>query len=163
MQPLNVRRARPLDVQGIASMVNEFAAEGVMLPRTADSIALAIDDYVVVPDERGRILACGALREYSPSVAEVSAIAVAREAHGHGLGRAVVEAVERLARRRGIEEVFALTLTPPFFEALGYEIVDKATYPEKVCRDCLACARRFGCAEVCLRRRLSAPALERAA
>ena len=163
MQPLNARPARPIDVPAIAALVNEFAAQEVMLPRTPESVALAIDDYVVVADARGRVLGCGALREYSPSVAEVSATAVAREAHGHGLGRTIVAEVERLARRRGIEEVFALTLTPQFFEALGYEIVERARYPEKIRRDCVGCPRRFGCAEVCVRRMLAAPALEQAA
>ena len=73
-----------------------------MLRRTPEMVALAIDDYVVAVDRRGRILACGALKEYSPSVAEVAAIAVSREAQGNGLGRAIVRAVEALAIKRGI-------------------------------------------------------------
>lgn len=159
---MTARPARRCDVEGIATLVNDFAATGVMLPRTPESIAESLHDYVVVADERGRVLACGALREYSPSVAEVAAIAVSRDAHGQGLGRVVVSAVEQLARRRGIEEVFALTLTPPFFAALGYDVVDKTLYPEKVRRDCAGCAKRFGCVEVCMRRFI-APALKRAA
>jgi len=163
MEPLTVRPARLADVQGIATLVNEFAAEGIMLSRTPDEIALAIDDYVVAVDGRGRVLGSGALREYAPSLAEVAAIAVAREAHGRGLGRVIVEEVERLARRRGIDEVFALTLAPKFFEALGYAPVDRALYPEKIRRDCTGCAKRFGCVEICMRRMLDAPALEIAA
>jgi amino-acid N-acetyltransferase len=122
-----------------------------MLYKTPDSIALALDDYVVALDGRGRVIACGALREYSPSVAEVSAVAVAPDFQGCGLGTRIVLAVEALARVRGIDEVFALTLTTGFFLAAGYGVVDRAMYPEKIRRDCHGCTRRFSCAEVCVR------------
>ena len=125
-----------------------------MLARTPETVALAIDDYVVVQNAAGELLACGALKEYSPSVAEVAAIAVSRDAHGKGLGRAIVAAVERLARQRGIHDLFALTLQPEFFAAIGYERVDRARYPEKIRRDCLGCARRFACNEICFARTL---------
>ena len=89
-------------------------------------------------------------------MAEVAAIAVSREAHGKGLGRTIVGAVEELARKRGIFDVFALTLQPEFFAAVGYQRVDRARYPEKIRRDCLGCARRFACNEICFARNLMA-------
>jgi N-acetylglutamate synthase-like GNAT family acetyltransferase len=149
-----VRRARPQDAVAISRLNNTFAIEGQMLLRTPEMISLAIDDYIVVQGPAGEILACGALKEYSPSVAEIAAIAVSREAHGQGLGRAIVRRVEDLARMRGIYDVFALTLQPEFFSAIGYERVDRARYPEKIRRDCLACTRRFACNEICFARNL---------
>ena len=151
---LMVRRARPQDAAAISHLNNTFANEGRMLKRTPEMISLAIDDYLVVQNSAGELLACGALKEYSPSVAEVAAIAVSREAHGKGLGKAIVRAVEELARKRGIHDVFALTLQPDFFAAIGYERVARARYPEKIRRDCLACARRFACNEICFARNL---------
>ncbi len=152
---LFVRRARPADAAAISRLNNTFADEGQMLPRSPETIALSIDDYVVVQNAAGELLACGALKEYSPSVAEVAAIAVSREAHGRGLGRAIVGAVESLARKRGIHDLFALTLQPEFFAAIGYQRVDRARYPEKIRRDCLGCARRFACNEICFARSLT--------
>lgn len=154
-----VRRARPRDAAAISQLNNTFADDGQMLTRSPDAIALAIDDYVVVQEASGALLACGALKEYSPSVAEVAAIAVAKEAHGRGLGRAIVGAVERLALTRGIHDVFALTLQPEFFAAIGYARVDRARYPEKIRRDCLGCARRFACNEICFAKNLLADAM----
>lgn len=151
---LLIRPAREVEAEAIASLNNSFAAEHLMLPRTPAQIALAIDDYRVAVDRRGRILACGALKEYSPSVAEVAAIAVAREAQGNGLGKEIVAAIESLAKKRGIRHVFALTLQPAFFEAIGYQRVDRSRYPEKIRRDCLACARRFACDEICFAKEL---------
>ena len=151
---LLIRPAREAEAAAIAALNNSFAAEHLMLPRTPDQIAMTIDDYRVAVDQRGKIVACGALKEYSPSVAEVAAIAVAREAHGNGLGRAIVAAIEELAIKRGIHHVFALTLQPAFFEAIGYHRVDRARYPEKIRRDCLGCARRFACNETCFAKEL---------
>ena len=127
-----------------------------MLPRTPDDVALAIDDYVVIADARGRVLACGALREYSPSVAEIASVAVAPGAQGRGLGALVVREVEALARRRGFHDVFLITVCPPFFAARGYAVVDRALYPEKICQHDVSLARCRACAgtKVCMWRDL---------
>jgi amino-acid N-acetyltransferase len=154
-----IRKARPGDGADIAALIAEYAAEALMLRRTPEMVELAIDDYVVATDGRDRIVGCGALKEYSPSVAEVAAIAVSRDVHGCGVGRAIVAAVERLAAKRDIYDVFALTLQPAFFSAVGYHRVDRARYPEKIRRDCLGCARRFACNEICFAKNLRIEAL----
>jgi N-acetylglutamate synthase-like GNAT family acetyltransferase len=160
VQRLTVRPARFAEADAIARLNNHFADQHLMLRRTPEMIGLAIADYLVAVDARGRVLACGALKEYSPSVAEVAAIAVSPDAQGLGLGRRIVLAVEDLARKREIPEVFALTLEPRFFEALGYQRVDRARYPEKIRRDCIGCARRFACNETCFAKPLVAAAAE---
>lgn len=147
-----LRPARSADIPGIVSLVNGYAAEAIMLYRSPESVLLTLHDFVVAVDAVGTVMACGALKEYSPSLAEVASVAVAREAHGLGLGTAIVAEVERLARKRGIDELFALTLTPRFFESAGYVIADRAQYPEKIRRDCLKCPRRIRCNEYCVAR-----------
>ena len=151
---ITLRPARVADVAGVVSLIAGYAAQKIMLPRTPESVLLSLDDFVVAVDAHGAVVGCGALKEYSPSLAEVSSLAVAREAHGRGLGRRIVARLEQLARSRAIDELFALTLTPEFFGAIGYGVVDRARYPEKVRRDCLGCARRAGCREICVAREL---------
>lgn len=149
-----VRRARATDAVNIARLIELFADQKLMLRRTPEMVELAIDDYVVGVDARDNIVACGALKEYSPSVAEIAAIAVSPDAHGRGVGKAIVNAVEALAIKRDIYDVFALTLQPEFFAAIGYQRVDRARYPEKIRRDCLSCSRRFACNEICFAKNL---------
>ncbi len=129
-----VRRAARGDAEQIAELVAPYSAEGLMLPRTAEQIATSIDNYVVATDGAGHVLACAALEEYSPSLAEVSCVAVAASQHGRGLGTQVVLGVERLARARNIDEIFALSLTDNFFLALSYQLTDISRYPEKLLR-----------------------------
>ena len=156
---VRLRPAVSSDVEAISGLNNLYAAQALMLKRTPAEIALVIDDYMVAVDEHDTVLGCGALKEYSPSVAEVAGIAVAPELRGNGVGKRVVEAVERLAVKRGIFDVFALTLQPEFFSAIGYDRVDRARYPEKIRRDCLACSRRFACNETCFAKNLRVQAI----
>ena len=129
-----VRRALRADAAQILELVAQYAAQGLMLPRTLDEIAARIDNYVVGTDRAGRVIACAALEEYSPSLAEVSSVAVAPAHHGKGLGSQVVLGIERLARARDIEELFALSLTDNFFLSLSYKPTNISRYPEKLAR-----------------------------
>jgi len=129
-----VRRAARVDAGAILELVAQYAAQGLMLPRTLEQIAARIDNYIVATDAGGHVVACAALEEYSPSLAEVSSVAVAPAHHGRGLGSQVVLGVERLARARDIEELFALSLTDNFFLSLSYEPTTISHYPEKLAR-----------------------------
>jgi amino-acid N-acetyltransferase len=129
-----VRRAARGDVDQITKLVAQYSAQGLMLPRTTQQVAGCIDNYVVATDAAGHILACAALEEYSPSLAEVSSVAVATSHHGLGLGTQVVLGIERLARARNIDEIFALSLTDEFFLSLSYETTTISRYPEKLQR-----------------------------
>lgn len=132
--PALVRRAVRADAAQILELVRQYASQGLMLPRTLDQIAARIDNYVVATEESGRVIACAALEEYSPSLAEVSSVAVTPAHHGKGLGSQVVLGIERLARARDIDELFALSLTDNFFLALSYKATTISRYPEKLAR-----------------------------
>jgi amino-acid N-acetyltransferase len=132
--PATVRRAVRADAPQILELVAQYAAQGLMLARTLEEIAARVDNYVVATDETKRIIACAALEEYSPSLAEVSSVAVAPSHHGKGLGTQVVLGIERLARARDIEELFALSLTDNFFLSLAYKATTISRYPEKIAR-----------------------------
>ena len=162
-EQLSLRAAQPADVAAIVALVNGYASDGVMLPVTAERVVLALENFVVAVDARGRVRGCGALKEYSPSLAEVASLVIARDAQRGGLGKRIVEELEALARMRGIDELFALTMTAGFFQRAGYAITERARYPEKIRRDCTSCARRFGCTEVCVVRVLRAGTMDRAA
>lgn len=128
-----VRPANRGDIDAILELVSAYAAEGLMLSRTREQVAMNIDNYVVAVSG-ARVIACAALEEYSPSLAEVASVAVARSEHGKGLGTDVVLGIERLARARDIGEIFAMSLSDRFFLSLDYEATSISRYPEKLAR-----------------------------
>jgi amino-acid N-acetyltransferase len=129
-----VRRAARADTAQILQLVTRYAAQGLLLHRTFEHVAVRIDNYVIATDSAGRVVACAALEEYSPSLAEVSSVAVAAAHQGKGLGSQVVLGVERLARARDIEELFAMSLIDDFFLSLSYKPTTISRYPEKLAR-----------------------------
>ena len=84
------RRAQLLDVLQICALVNRYAADKLMLPRTTEQVVLELDNYVVTSDTDGRVLACAAIYEYSPSVAEIASVAVDEAMVGNRLGTQAV-------------------------------------------------------------------------
>jgi amino-acid N-acetyltransferase len=132
-QPI-IRRAQLVDVLQVCALVNGYAAVKLMLPRTNQQIALELDNYVVAVTDGGQVLACAAIDEYSPSVAEIASVAVDSVRRGHGLGSQVVRAAEAVAKRRGYDTIFAMSLADKFFTSLGYEITTLGQFPEKAAR-----------------------------
>jgi amino-acid N-acetyltransferase len=60
-------------------------------------------------------------------------VAVVEAWRGRDVGRAIVEDRLRWARERGLDAVYLLTETAaPFFERLGFQRVDRASFPPAV-------------------------------
>jgi amino-acid N-acetyltransferase len=142
-----LRSASPADVDAMASMINRFAAQGRMLPKSPAELARSFREYAVLCGPEG-VVACAGLRVYSSELAEIVGLAVHEDWQGRGLGpRLVLHLVEE-ARRLGLARVFAMALEDRFFHALGFRTVPREWLPEKVAADCRGCARRVGCKEI---------------
>ena len=63
---LTIRKAIMRDIPLVLLLINYYAAEGVMLPRTEFEISENIRDFTVVY-ESAQLLGCGALHFYTPT------------------------------------------------------------------------------------------------
>jgi len=131
---MRVDRANETDLQALVALNNRFAPDGLTLTRSADFAYAHLADYRIIRDADGGVLACVALDEYSPSVAELISLAVSPDAQGIGYGKALIAAAERLARRRGYAELFAVSYADDLFLSCGFEHAALSAYPEKVAR-----------------------------
>jgi amino-acid N-acetyltransferase len=144
-----LRPAYISDAEGIREMVNKYAAQGLMLPRSLSSIYERIRDFRVIVEE-GKVLGCAALQVCWKDLAEVRTLAVARDLRGKGWGRALVEDCLKEAARLRVPRVFTLSFTPDFFLRLGFNRIDKDDLPQKVWKDCIHCPHFPDCQEVAL-------------
>ncbi len=55
--------------------------------------------------------------------------------------------IQSLRERGEKARVFALTYRADFFQTLGFRIVDKGMFPEKIWSDCIICPKRYRCDE----------------
>ncbi len=125
-----VRKATMLDIPRILALINAYAAQAVMLPRTEFEMSENIRDFSCVFAGE-TLLGCGALHFYTPASAEVRSLAVRPTAKDQGIGRALVEALEAEARENGLESIFAFTYVPGFFAKLGFVEVERGELPLK--------------------------------
>jgi amino-acid N-acetyltransferase len=144
---LELRKAAMSDIAPLLNLINGYAAEGIMLPRTEFEISENIRDFVLAFSGT-RLVGCGALHIYSPTVAEVRSLAVLPETKSRGIGRAVVEALEAEARGLGLDSIFAFTYVPGFFHKLGFVEVERGELPLKAWKDCLRCPKFQSCDEI---------------
>jgi amino-acid N-acetyltransferase len=145
--PLTVRKASMSDIHPLLDLINGYAAKGIMLPRTEFEMSENIRDFTLVFSGE-RLVGCGALHFYSPTVGEVRSLAVHPEAKGQGIGRILVEALEAEARQFHLHSIFAFTYVEQFFVRLGFGEVERGELPLKVWKDCLRCPKFQSCDEI---------------
>jgi amino-acid N-acetyltransferase len=144
---MTIRPAQELDIPSITALVNQFAAQDVMLPRTEASVHRTMDDWLVVVDGP-HVAACGSLVPLTGTLVEIRSLAVDEAYQGQGLGGQLVLALVELARAREYEQVCALTLRENFFVRLGFELVDRWSISPKVWQACIYCPKFHRCDEV---------------
>jgi len=148
-----LRRARAADVSALYELLERYAAQGLLLPRTREQVAATIEQFTVAVDAHG-VAGCGALRPYGPELAEVCALAVAERLQGQSVGRCIVESIVEEAEATGVKRLFALTLREGFFNRLGFRTGRITELPEKVTADCAGCPKRSACDEIMVVREL---------
>lgn len=148
-----VRKASMGDIQPLLALINAYAADGVMLPRTEFEMSENIRDFSVMY-ANNRMIGCGALHFYSPATAEIRSLAVDPDQKTQGIGRAIVESLEEEARSNGLYSIFAFTYVPGFFRKLGFADVERGELPLKAWKDCLRCPKFQSCDEIAMLKRL---------
>jgi amino-acid N-acetyltransferase len=146
-EPRIVRKATLRDIPAVLQLINGYAAQGSMLPRTEFEMSENIRDFTVVY-AGPQLLGCGALHFYTPVSGEVRSLAVAPASKEAGIGRFLVEALENEAIHNGLHSIFAFTYVPDFFRKLGFQRVDRGLLPLKVWKDCLTCPKFECCDEI---------------
>jgi len=148
---ISVRKALLTDVKPLVGLINGFAAQGIMLPRTEFELAENIRDFTVAVVD-GELAGCGALHFYGPHTGEIRSLAVRPDCQHMGIGRSIMEALEAEAQAHGLRSVFAFTYIPDFFAKLSYREVDRRLLPAKVWKDCLRCPKLQCCDEIAVQK-----------
>ncbi len=150
-----IRKATIRDVGAIHLLLKKHAERGELLPRSLSDIYDHLRDFTLYEDERNGVLAgvC-ALHVSWEDLAEIRSIAVDERYQGRGIGSALIAQALAEAPQLGIRRVFALTYKPDFFSRHGFQVVDKASLPQKIWTECVNCVKFPDCDEVAMLRLL---------
>jgi amino-acid N-acetyltransferase len=149
-QTFTIRRARPADVSRMMPLLDKYAQENAILPRTEEDVYRSVREWAVAEAENTRIVGMGSLVIMSRDLAEIRSLVVHPNYHGQGIGGQVVELLLVEAVTLQINRVFALTRKPDFFLKLGFQLTRIEKLPRKVRRDCVFCPVFHACDEVAL-------------
>lgn len=149
---MHLRKATFGDVEAIHKLVNDYAQQGVMLPRSRNSIYETLRD-VIIAEEDDRLVGVGSLHLSWDALAEVRALAIAPGFQRRGIGRQIVKELLIEGRALGVKTFFTLTYQPEFFGTLGFSEVTKEELPQKVWKECINCPKFPNCDEVAMVKR----------
>jgi amino-acid N-acetyltransferase len=141
-----LRTATAADADAIHALITDHLAEGHLLPRRRDEIAVHASRFVVAAQGE-HLIACGELAPLSRTVAEVRSLVVGGSARSGGLGRRIVAELVSRAALAGFDKLCAFTHGPAFFVRLGFSIVPHVWLPEKIVTDCGSCSQFRTCGQ----------------
>lgn len=148
-----IRKATVKDVKAIQKLVNYYAKQDKMLPRSLNEIYENIRDFFVY-EKKGRIYGCCALHVDWEDLSEIKSMAVSRSKANHGIGSRLLQSCLKEARALKVKKVFALTYVPEFFKKFGFKIIKKEKLPHKIWSECIRCVYFPKCKEIALIREI---------
>ena len=116
----HVRPARTSDVRPIWELLEPFVQRRILLGKDIVVLYESVQQFIVAEDDQGRIIGCGALHVMWEDLGEIRTLIVLDEWLRHGVGRAIVEALEVSARTLGLTRLFCLTFEVDFFTRRGF-------------------------------------------
>jgi len=132
-----VRRARTSDVPAIRAIAEPLVQARILLGKEWVESYGALPEFRVAVADDGSLIGFGALHVIWSDLGEVRTLAVADEWRGHGVGHALLGALEADASELGLTRLFCLTFEVEFFGRHGFadmggELVDPEVYAELV-------------------------------
>ncbi|MDA1184894.1 MAG: GNAT family N-acetyltransferase [Acidobacteria bacterium] len=156
--PVALRTAHADDADAIHALIVDHLAEGHLLPRERDEIAVHAHRFVVATTGGGTtgsgIVACAELAPLSRDVSEVRSLVVCDDARALGVGHHVIDELVERASTAGFEKLCAFTHAPAYFVRFGFSIVPHVWLPEKILADCRTCEYFRRCGQYAMLREL---------
>ena len=148
-----LRKAKVGDIKQIQELINYFAGQDLMLPRSLNVLYENLRDFFVYED-KNKIVGCSALHISWDDLAEIKSLAVARNYQNKGIGGKLAGACIREAKEIGAGRVFTLTYAPDFFKKLGFRQAPHNKLPHKIWAECINCLKFPDCQETALIKKL---------
>lgn len=138
------------DIENIQKLLQPFVDDGIILLRNRDEIAMNIRSYLAI-EKNKKLIAIVALHIYSEELAEVRSLAVHKDYQKQGLGKKLIESIEKEAKDLGVKKLLTLTYQRNFFNNNNFIEIDKSSIPEqKVWADCIKCKHFPMCNEIAM-------------
>jgi len=117
---VRVRRAATNDLGAILGVLRANADDPSLFQQPEGQTRRTLNDFFVAEKDDGHIVGCIALHRHRRRIAELLALAVHPEVHGHGIGRALLKAAIDEAREYKSEIIWLGSRKTSYFEQFGF-------------------------------------------
>ena len=148
-----IRKARISDIREIQSLINFYAKDDLMLPRSFGDLYDNLRDFWVY-EEKSKILGCCALHIFWADLAEIKSLAVKKSFQKRGIGALLVDASVNEANQLGAKKIFVLTHKPDYFRRFGFKKISKKDLPHRIWAECINCPKFPDCEEIAMIKQL---------
>ena len=149
-----IRKALLSDVLAIQELVNYYANQDRMLPKSLSVLYENIRDFFVAADDDGTLLGCAAASVCWDDLAEIKSLAVREDKQKLGIGASLVKTCIEDLNKLGVNKIISLTYSVEFFKKLGFNIIDKKKLPQKIWTECVYCPKFPDCGEEAMMREI---------
>jgi len=147
MQNLKIRKAKIKDIREIQNLINSFAKQDLMLPRSLNEIYDNLRDFWVF-EENKKIVGCCALHVCWQDLAEIKSLAVTKHRQRRGIGSQLITTCIKEAKELGAKKIFVLTYKPEFFRKFWFKRIKYSDLPHKIWAECINCPKFPDCQEI---------------
>lgn len=144
-----IRKAKIKDIKQIKNLINYFAKQDLMLPRSLNELYETLRDFWIY-EENNRIMGCCALHIAWDNLAEIKSLAVCKDKQGKGIGKDLISTCLKEAKELGVKKVFALTYKPEYFKKFSFKRIRNSSLPHKIWAECINCSKFPNCKEIAL-------------
>jgi len=144
-----IRKANIRDVKPIKELINSFAKQDLMLPRSLNELYESLRDFWVFHQDK-KIAGCCALHISWDDLAEIKSLAVKKNMQHKGIGSQLITTCINEARQLGVKKIFVLTYKPEYFRKAGFRRIKHSSLPHKIWAECINCHKFPNCQEVAL-------------
>ena len=144
-----IRKAKIQDIKQIQGVINFFAKQDLMLPRSLNELYENLRDFWVA-EENKKVIGCAALHICWDDLAEIKSLAVEKKRQGRGIGKQLVLTCLAEAKQLGAKKIFVLTYKPGYFKEFGFRRVRNSSLPHKIWAECINCPKFPNCQEIAM-------------
>ena len=140
------RKALDSDADIILELLDTYSDQGLLLSLSLQDILSRINTFAVSESD-GKVIGCASLKDFENNLFEVRSLAVNSQYTGRQIGSKLVNFLLEESQIPEGSRIFALTYRASFFQRLGFELVSKDQFPEKIWHDCEKCQKKDHCDE----------------
>jgi len=148
-----IRKANIRDVKQVKELINSFAKQDLMLPRSLNELYENLRDFWVFYQDK-KIVGCCALHISWDDLAEIKSLAVKKNMQKKGIGSQLITTCINEARQLGVKKIFVLTYKPEYFRKAGFRRIKHSNLPHKIWAECINCHKFPNCQEIALVKQL---------